>query len=131
MKNNIDSDALGLNKQLQFESDADGRKEGKEMKMEEQTEVITGLERKRKRDGNRETDGLTGAAEALLAYSEQHGMAVVTVGWFVEVLQTPNMLPVLLYVLQGDKEQMKHHNVPFSSSSSQDLSYCTLHVRCK
>lgn len=43
---------------------------------------------------------LTGAAEALLADSQQHGVAVVTVRWFVEVLQSPDVLPVLLHVLQ-------------------------------
>lgn len=43
--------------------------------------------------------GLTGAAQALLADSQQHSMAVVTVRWFVEVLQTPNMLPIFLYIL--------------------------------
>lgn len=48
---------------------------------------------------NTHTDGLTGAAEALLADSEQHGVAIVTVRWLVEVLQTPDMLPVLLDVL--------------------------------
>lgn len=58
---------------------------------------------------------LTGAAEALLADSEQHGMAVVTVRWFVEVLQTPNMLPVFLHILGGDNiGMMKHQNCPFS-----------------
>lgn len=45
---------------------------------------------------------LTGAAEALLADSEQHGVAVVAVGWFVEVLQTPNVLPIFLHVLGRD-----------------------------
>lgn len=42
---------------------------------------------------------LTGAAEALLANPEQHGVAVVAVRRLVEVLQTPHVLPVLLDVL--------------------------------
>lgn len=53
-----------------------------------------------------DADRLTGAAEALLADSEQHGLAVVTVGWFVEVLQTPNMLPIFLYILGGYKKRI-------------------------
>lgn len=66
--------------------------------MEEATETESGQE---VRGGQRWRDRLTGAAQALLADSEQHGVAVVTVGWFVEVLQTPNVLPVLLHVLRG------------------------------
>lgn len=50
-------------------------------------------------DKQADTGRLTGAAEALFAHSEQHGMAVVTVGWFVEVLETPNMLPIFLHIL--------------------------------
>ena len=53
--------------------------------------------------------GLTGAAEALLADPQQHGVAVVTVGWFVEVLQTPHVLPVLLYIL-GRRRKIMHGN---------------------
>lgn len=65
------------------------------------------------------TQRLTGAAEALLANSEQHGVAVVTVGWFVEVLQTPNMLPIFLYILGGDnKGQRKHSKCPSSGTAS-------------
>lgn len=48
---------------------------------------------------------LTGAAEALLADTKQHGVAVVTVRRLVEVFQTPNMLPVLLDVLAGPREK--------------------------
>lgn len=50
------------------------------------------------------TQTLTGAAEALLANTEQHSVAVVTVGGFVEVLQTPNMLPIFLYILGGENK---------------------------
>lgn len=45
--------------------------------------------------------GLTGAAEALLADPQQHGAAEVAVGRFLEVLQPPGMLPIILHVLQG------------------------------
>lgn len=47
---------------------------------------------------------LTGAAEALLADTKQHGVAVVTVRRLVEVFQTPNMLPIFLDVLAGQRE---------------------------
>lgn len=50
---------------------------------------------------------LTGAAEALLADTKQHGVAVVTVRWLVEVFQTPNMLPVFLDVLRAKERWRK------------------------
>lgn len=42
---------------------------------------------------------LTGAAEALLADPQQHCAAEVTVGGFLEVLQPPGVLPIVLHVL--------------------------------
>lgn len=50
--------------------------------------------------GVQQAPGLTGAAEALLADPQQHGAAVVAVGRFLEVLQPPGMLPIILHVLQ-------------------------------
>lgn len=47
--------------------------------------------------------GLTGAAEALLADPEQHGAAEVAVGRFLEVLQPPGVLPIVLHVLHGTR----------------------------
>lgn len=52
--------------------------------------------------------GLTGAAEALLADPQQHGAAEVAVGGFLEMLQPPGMLPVILHILQGRRAQGSH-----------------------
>lgn len=73
--------------------------------------------------------GLTGAAEALLADPQQHGAAEVAVGRFLEVLQPPGMLPIILHVLQGRRVEGEgvtplllrlpapsaHHFINFSS----------------
>lgn len=79
---------------------------------------------KRQRETQTDSDGererLTGAAEALLADAQQHGVAVVTEGWFVEVLQTPNMLPVLLHVLPYHNRTQNH----FSSFSGHSILSC-------
>jgi len=49
--------------------------------------------------------GLTGAAEALLADPQQHGAAEVAVGRFLEVLQPPGVLPIVLHILQGRRAE--------------------------
>lgn len=117
MKNSSDSDALRLNKLLKFESEAESkRKTDNDGGTDE--EIMTEIERRgsQKRgimdtrrckltEKGNQSERLTGAAEALLANSKQHSMAVVTVGWFVEVLQTPNMLPILLYILGTKKDR--------------------------
>ena len=56
--------------------------------------------------------GLTGAAEALLADPQQHGAAEVAVGRFLEVLQPPGVLPVVLHVLQGRRAEGEGGSLP-------------------
>lgn len=43
---------------------------------------------------------LTGAGEALLAHSDEHIQAEITVGRLIEVFQSPHMLPIILHILQ-------------------------------
>lgn len=43
---------------------------------------------------------LTGAAETLLSQANQHVQTQVTVGWLVEVLQSPHVLPVIFHILR-------------------------------
>ena len=64
----------------------------------------THRETERQTDTHTQQQQLTGTTEALFANSQQHGMAVVTVAWFVEVLQFPHMLPILLYILQRQRD---------------------------
>lgn len=50
---------------------------------------------------------LTGAAEALLPQTNQHVEAQVAVGRFVEVLEPPHVLPVVLHMLRQKKTNKK------------------------
>ena len=47
---------------------------------------------------------LTNAAEALLPNTHEHDVAEVAVGWFLEVLQGPGMLPIPLGALRGQQQ---------------------------
>lgn len=49
---------------------------------------------------------LTGTTQALLSQSNQHIQTQVAICRFTKVLQSPHMLPIILYILQ-DKENEK------------------------
>lgn len=76
--------------------------------------------------------GLTGAAQTLLADSQQHSAAEVAVGGCLEVLQPPGMLPIILHILQDNRAEGKGGHAPTGDScplSPPPLSaFCSQHV---